>query len=107
MASAACGICGIPPNPLPPPPTGARRNARDRKRAMIRSSLAAGLLATMAYAVPAQPTRLLRHPALSRDAIAFEYGGDLWIVPRAGGQARRLTATPEMETEPRFSPDGA
>src|SRR5258708_3999700 len=55
----------------------------------------------------AQGTRLLRHPTISRDSIAFEYAGDLWIVARAGGQARRLTSTPGAETEPRFSPDGS
>jgi tricorn protease len=55
----------------------------------------------------AQGTRLLRHPTVSRDAIAFEYGGDLWVVPRNGGEARRLTSTPEMETDPVFSPDGS
>src|SRR5678815_6144848 len=55
----------------------------------------------------AQGTRLLRHPTVSRDLIAFQYAGDLWAVPRAGGQARRLTATPTVETEPYFSPDGS
>lgn len=44
----------------------------------------------------AQGTRLLRHPAVSSELIAFEYGGDLWVVTRNGGSARRLTATPEM-----------
>ena len=43
---------------------------------------------------------------MSRDLVAFEYAGDLWVVPRAGGAARRLTATPEAETDPYFSPDG-
>jgi tricorn protease len=54
----------------------------------------------------AQGTRLLRHPALSRDSVAFEYAGDLWIAARAGGDARRLTSTAGAETEPYFSPDG-
>ncbi|HEX7294786.1 MAG TPA: DPP IV N-terminal domain-containing protein, partial [Pyrinomonadaceae bacterium] len=53
-----------------------------------------------------QGTRLLRHPTVSRDSVAFEYAGDLWIVPRSGGQARRLTATQGAETHPSFSPDG-
>ena len=39
---------------------------------------------------PVQGTRLLRHPTVSRDSVAFEYAGDLWIVSRTGGQARRL-----------------
>ena len=55
----------------------------------------------------AAETRLLRHPTVSRDAIAFEYAGDLWVVSRGGGQARRLTSTPGAETEPYFSPDGS
>jgi tricorn protease len=54
----------------------------------------------------AQGTRLLRRPAISRELVAFEYGGDLWTVPRAGGQARRLTSTPSAEIDPQFSPDG-
>jgi tricorn protease len=54
----------------------------------------------------AQGTRLLRHPTVSRDQIAFEYAGDLWLVSRSGGQARRITATPGLEIEPQFSPDG-
>src|SRR5215471_2766673 len=60
-----------------------------------------------ASAASAQGTRLLRQPSVSRDSIAFEYGGDLWVVPRSGGQARRLTSTPGVETEPHFSPDGS
>src|SRR5260370_7740248 len=56
---------------------------------------------------PAKETRLLRHPTVSRDTIAFEYAGDLWVVSRAGGQARRLTSAPGVETDPYFSPDGS
>src|SRR5499433_452748 len=55
----------------------------------------------------AQGTRLLRHPTVSRDSIAFEYAGDLWIVGRTGGQARRLTSTQGVELDPYFSPDGS
>ena len=65
------------------------------------------LLLIAAQFLPAQGTRLLRHPTISRDSIAFEYAGDLWIVGRSGGQARRLTSTPGAETEPHFSPDGS
>jgi tricorn protease len=55
----------------------------------------------------AQGTRLLRHPTVSRDSVAFEYAGDLWVVPRNGGQARRLTSTQGVELDPYFSPDGS
>jgi hypothetical protein len=40
------------------------------------------LILIAAQLLPAQGTRLLPHPALSRDSIAFEYAGDLWIVAR-------------------------
>ena len=57
--------------------------------------------------VVAQGTRLLRHPTVSRDLVAFAYAGDLWAVSRSGGLARRLTSTPGVETDPYFSPDGS
>src|SRR5437867_11035358 len=57
--------------------------------------------------VNAQGTRLLRHPTVSRDSVAFEYAGDLWVVSRNGGQARRVTSTQGVETDPYFSPDGS
>ena len=69
--------------------------------------LAVAAAAIIAGPSSAQETRLLRHPTVSRELIAFGYGADLWVVPRAGGQARRLTSTPGVETEPAFSPDGS
>src|SRR5262245_31908558 len=67
------------------------------------------LLASVAFSAvaSAQGTRLLRRPTVSRDSVAFEYAGDLWVVSRSGGQARRLTSTPGVEIDPRFSPDGS
>lgn len=58
-------------------------------------------------ALAAQETRLLRRPTVSSREVAFAYAGDLWVVSREGGKARRLTATPAVETDPRFSPDGS
>jgi tricorn protease len=74
----------------------------------IRQLIFAPLLCLLvSAAVTAQGTRLLRHPTVSRDLVAFEYAGDLWVVSRNGGQARRLTSTPGVEIDPYFSPDGA
>src|SRR5712691_2493780 len=55
---------------------------------------------------PVQGTRLLRHPTVSRDSVAFEYAGDLWIVSRSGGQARRLTSHPSLDRVRGWTPDG-
>ncbi|HEX4682740.1 MAG TPA: PDZ domain-containing protein [Gemmatimonadaceae bacterium] len=51
-------------------------------------------------------TRLLRHPTVSATQVAFAYAGDIWIAPRDGGDARRLTTSAGVEQYPRFSPDG-
>jgi tricorn protease len=61
--------------------------------------------ASAARAQGAKPL-LLRHPTVSRTQVAFVYGGDLWLVPREGGEARRLTTGAGVETNPHFSPDG-
>jgi len=76
---------------------------------MNKRHLIFSLLLCFAISAPAlaQGTRLLRHPTVSRDLVAFSYAGDLWVVSRDGGQARRLTSTPGVETDPRFSNDGS
>ena len=52
------------------------------------------------------PYALMRTPTVSKSQIAFTYAGDLWIVDRNGGDARRLTSDVGIEIDPRFSPDG-
>jgi tricorn protease len=52
------------------------------------------------------PPLLLQKPTLSKTHIAFVYAGDLWTVPREGGEARHLTNGPGREDNPVFSPDG-
>jgi len=52
------------------------------------------------------PTRLLRTPTVSATQIAFAYANNIWVVPRAGGLARRLTSFQGLTSNPRFSPDG-
>jgi len=54
----------------------------------------------------AEPKLLFQKPTLSATEIVFVYAGDLWIVGRDGGVAKRLTAGAGVETMPRFSPDG-
>jgi len=73
---------------------------------MTRRLLLVAAALVLPLPVVAQGTRLLRQPTVSATQIAFEYGGDLWIVDKAGGNSRRLTSTPAVEADPQFSPDG-
>lgn len=50
---------------------------------------------------------LLQKPTISSTHIAFSFAGDLWLVPREGGDARRLTSDIGLEYNPIFSPDGS
>lgn len=50
--------------------------------------------------------RMFRYPAVSANQIAFVYAGDIWLVPKTGGTAARLSSPPGEESFPRFSPDG-
>jgi len=50
--------------------------------------------------------RMLRYPDVSETQIAFVYAGDIWVVSKEGGAARRLSSPPGEEAFPRFSPDG-
>lgn len=59
-----------------------------------------------ANAADAPDTRLLRQPAVSKDHLAFVYGGDIWVSDRDGSHAVRITAHPASESAPHFSPDG-
>ncbi|MDP5169287.1 MAG: protease, partial [Bacteroidia bacterium] len=67
--------------------------------------LALGLMSSSQFLL-AQGTRLLRQPSLSETHIAFAYGGDIWVSPRSGGNALRITSTAAVESHPHISPDG-
>src|SRR5690349_16566919 len=69
--------------------------------------LAVLLLALASGRVQAQvDARMLRQPTVSATQIAFVYGGDIWVVPKTGGVAERLTSARGEESFPKFSPDG-
>ena len=51
-------------------------------------------------------SRLLRTPTVSVTQIAFAYAQNIWVVPRAGGTARRVTSFQGQTSNPHFSPDG-
>src|SRR5689334_1910541 len=62
--------------------------------------------ALAAAGTAAEEPLLLQKPTLNKTHIVFAYAGDLWNVPRAGGDAVRLTSGAGVETDPVFSPDG-
>ena len=51
--------------------------------------------------------RLFQYPDISKDQIAFTYGGDIWTVSTTGGTATRLTSAKGNEIFAKFSPDGS
>ncbi|MEL7423975.1 MAG: PDZ domain-containing protein [Bacteroidota bacterium] len=50
--------------------------------------------------------KLMRYFDVSETQITFVYGGDIWVVPKAGGTAIQVTHSPGEESYPHFSPDG-
>ncbi|MGZ8843307.1 MAG: S41 family peptidase [Pyrinomonadaceae bacterium] len=65
------------------------------------------MMACVGVAAQAQPPMLLENPTVSRSQIAFSYAGDIWVVPREGGEAKPVMTTPAREGYPVFSPDGS
>lgn len=49
---------------------------------------------------------LFRYPDISKTQIVFTYANDLWIIPKEGGTAIKLSSPPGVEAYPKFSPDG-
>jgi tricorn protease len=50
--------------------------------------------------------RLMRYPDVSESQVAFVYAGDIWVAPKNGGEAVRLSSPRGEEMLPKFSPDG-
>ena len=49
---------------------------------------------------------LFRFPDVSQTQIVFTYANDIWIIPKDGGTAEKLSSPPGVESFPKFSPDG-
>lgn len=64
------------------------------------------VFAAFAAGAMAEEARLLRFPSVNGDQIVFSYAGDLYSVPKRGGDAKRLTSHIGYEIFPRISPDG-
>jgi len=50
---------------------------------------------------------LMQHADVSQTQITFVYGDDVWIAPKTGGTASRLSSPKGLERYPKFSPDGS
>jgi tricorn protease len=77
------------------------------KTQLLLLSILIHLLGSNATHAQSPAPLLFQTPTISRDHIAFSYAGDIWLVERAGGTARRITTTVSRETSPVFSPDGS
>jgi len=51
--------------------------------------------------------RMMQNPDVSKTHIVFTYGGDIWIVPKEGGTALKLSSPAGQELFAKFSPDGS
>jgi len=80
------------------------------KHSLFLSGIILYLSAAVAVAQPARTkipdARMLRFPDVSAERIVFVYAGDLWIVSKNGGLARKLSSPKGQELFPKFSPDG-
>ena len=68
--------------------------------------LSISLSSVLSSAAAETPPVLAQQPTLSATQVVFVFAGDLWSVPRTGGDARRLTTGSGVESNPSFSPDG-
>ncbi len=64
-----------------------------------------GFMSTSAFAQV--DARMLQYPDVSQTQIVFSYAGDLWVVPKEGGTALKLSSPRGQELYPHFSPDGS
>ena len=69
--------------------------------------LAATIALVSCCSVGAADRLLLRLPTMSKTQIVFDYGGELWSVPRSGGEAHVLASGVDLLAAPIFSPDGS
>ncbi|MBN8700569.1 MAG: PDZ domain-containing protein [Chitinophagales bacterium] len=74
----------------------------------MKKRIACGLLAAVLHqAVLAQINAgLFRYPDVSKTQIVFTYANDIWVMPKSGGTAEKLSSPAGVESFPKFSPDG-
>ena len=70
-------------------------------------SIVLAALLLVSATLTAEEGRLLRFPDVHKDHVAFVYAGDIYLAPRVGGSAIKLTDHEGQEWFPKFSPDGS
>lgn len=85
----------------------------DRPRTQLTVLLAAALVVVLALAAllaigsrPSTPLPFKPRPLGQNGLIAFDAGGDIFMVNPDGTGLRRFTTTPDHESNPAWSPDG-
>lgn len=79
-----------------------------RKSVLARALATACIIAGLAYAGDALPGPFLIEGAtIHGDQIAFGCGGQIWLVPREGGDATSISDSTSYDSLPCFSPDGS
>jgi tricorn protease len=84
-----------------------------RRSALLALATLVALSPTLLVAQPilrqtAPPKLAFAEPGIAPNGseIAFVHGGDIWVVPARGGEARLLVAHAANESRPVYSPDG-
>jgi tricorn protease len=73
----------------------------------VPTAVALLVLCSTLGATAAPLPRLLQEPSVSATRIAFAFAGEIWTVPREGGEATRLVSGQLRNRRPVFSPDGS
>lgn len=74
---------------------------------MLRSLLALVCVICATIIVQAQAPLPITGATVNQTHIVFSYAGELWRVPRQGGEAQQLALRPGRKSRPLFSPDGS
>jgi tricorn protease-like protein/C-terminal processing protease CtpA/Prc len=75
--------------------------------AMVLASAAGIAMSLHSVNAEVKPTAgMLRWPDVGPNQIVFSYANDLWLVPKSGGVASKLSSPAGVESFPKFSPDG-
>lgn len=72
----------------------------------MRHYLIFSLLCLVAQALAQPVNPIMRYPDVSEQHIVFAFANDLWLVPKEGGLATKLSSPPGPESWAKFSPDG-